>query len=113
MAILSYVGQPMGFSQAGALISQPLVSTWTPCQTSSTYLEGGIGLITAAEYNLKSRDKSDMSKYRGIIVGNLIAVCDDIRAEMASWAEEHAVKAKGQAGFRKDYRTTNNVFVLR
>jgi len=28
-----------------------------------------------------------------------------LEQRIASWAEEHAVKAKEQAGFRKDYRT--------
>ncbi len=32
---------------------------------------------------------------------------------IASWAEEHAVKAKGQAGFRKDFHMTDNIFILR
>ena len=36
-----------------------------------------------------------------------------IECRLALWAEKHGVKARGQAGFRKDYRTTDNVFVLR
>jgi len=32
---------------------------------------------------------------------------------LASWAEKHAVKARGQAGFGKGYRATDNTFVLR
>ncbi len=36
-----------------------------------------------------------------------------LEQRIASWAEEHAVKAKGQAGFRKDFRTTDNMFILR
>ncbi len=30
---------------------------------------------------------------------------------IASWAEEHAVKAKEQAGFRKDYCTIDSTFI--
>ncbi len=36
-----------------------------------------------------------------------------LEQRIASWAEEHAVKAKGQAGFRKDFRMTDNIFILR
>ena len=31
---------------------------------------------------------------------------------IAVWAEDEGIKAKGQAGFRKDLRTTDNIFVL-
>ena len=49
-------------------------------------------------------DKSDMSNYRGITVGPVIAKLFAMILEqrIASWAEDHAVKAKGQAGFRKN-----------
>jgi hypothetical protein len=40
------------------------------------------------------------------VVANLCAIILEHR--IASWAEEHAVKAKWQAGFRKD-----NTFILR
>ena len=40
-------------------------------------------------------------------------ICNLQEQRIGSWAEEHAVKAKGQAGFRKDYRMTDNIFVLR
>jgi hypothetical protein len=29
------------------------------------------------------------------------------------WVEQHGLHAKGQAGFRKDYRTINQLFILR
>ena len=71
-----------------------------------------VGLITAV---YKSGDKSDMSNYRGITVGSVIAKLFTMILEqrIASWAEEHAVKAKGQASFMKDFRTTDNIFILR
>ena len=71
-----------------------------------------VGMITAV---YKSGEKSDMRNYRGITVGpvfaNLFAMI--IERRLALWAEEHAIKARGQAGFRKDFRTTDNIFVLR
>ena len=71
-----------------------------------------VGLITAVH---KSSDKSDMSNYRGITVASVIAKLFAMILEqmIASWAEDHAVKAKGQAGFRKEFRTTDNIFILR
>ena len=71
-----------------------------------------VGLIAAV---YKSGDKTDMSNYRGITVGSVIAKLFAMILEQrtATWAEEHAVKAKGQAGFRKDLRTTDNIFILR
>ena len=30
-----------------------------------------------------------------------------------AWTEEHYLRAKGQAGFRRDHRTTDNLFILR
>ncbi len=32
---------------------------------------------------------------------------------LSEWAEQHELHAKGQAGFRKDYRTTDQLFILR
>ena len=83
------------------------------CMLASHFPERlSVGLITAV---YKSGDKSDMSNYRGITVGSVVAKLFAMILEqrIATWAEDHAVKAKGQAGFRKDFRTTDNIFVLR
>ena len=59
-------------------------------------------------------DKSDMSNYIGITVNSVLAELFTMILEqrIALRAEEHAVKAKGQAGFRKDFRRTANIFLL-
>jgi hypothetical protein len=31
---------------------------------------------------------------------------------LSEWAEQHRLHAKGQAGFCKDYHTTNQLFIL-
>ena len=71
-----------------------------------------VGLITAV---YKSGDKGDMSNYRGItvesVIAKLFAMILDHR--IAVWAEGEGIKAKGQAGFRKDFRTTDNISVLK
>lgn len=35
-----------------------------------------------------------------------------LEARMSCWAEDHKLRADGQAGFRKDHRTTDNIFIL-
>jgi len=71
-----------------------------------------VACITAV---YKSGDKSDMSNYRGITVGSVIAKLFAMILDhrIAFWAEDEGIKAKGQAGFRKDFRTTDNIFVLK
>ena len=84
-----------------------------------------VGLITAV---YKSGGKNNTSNYRGITVGSVIAKlfaanCSNdsmlehtlniLEQRIASWAEKHGVKAKGQAGFRKNFRTTDNIFIMR
>ena len=32
---------------------------------------------------------------------------------IATWAEDQGIKGKGQAGLQKDFRTTDNIFVLK
>ncbi len=36
-----------------------------------------------------------------------------LEARLSNWAEEKGLRARGQAGFRKDFRTTNNLYILR
>ena len=72
-----------------------------------------IGWITAipkAGGNLRCE-----ADYRPITVGTLLAkiyaTCLDRR--LSPWLEEENLRARGQAGFRHDHRTTDNVFILR
>ena len=47
----------------------------------------------------------------GSVVAKLFAMI--LEQRIASQAEEHAVKAKAQAGFRNDFRTNDNISSLR
>ena len=83
------------------------------CMLASHFPERlSVGLITAVH---KAGDKSDMSNYRGISVNSVIAKLFAMILEqrIAKWADERGVKARGQAGFRKDHRTVDNIYVLR
>ena len=89
------------------------VERHTNCMLASHFPERlSVGLITAG---YKSGDKFDMGNYTGITVGSVVAKLFAMILEqrIAPWAEEHAVKAKGQARFSKDFLTTDNIFILR
>ena len=62
----------------------------------------------------KAGDKDDPGNYRGItvvvILAKLYAMVLEARA--SAWAEQMKCRAKGQAGFRKDFRTTDQIFVI-
>jgi hypothetical protein len=36
-----------------------------------------------------------------------------LESRISQWAETNDLRAKGQAGFKKDFRTTDNLFILR
>ena len=96
----------------GDLVQQCLLWLFN-CMLVSHFPERlSVGLITVA---YESGDKTDMSDYRGITSGSVIIKLFAMRLEQRtpSWGEEHAVKATGQAGFRKDFRTTDDIFILR
>ena len=72
----------------------------------------GTGLIFPI---YKAGDVSDPGNYRGITVGPVIAklFAMILDARITDWTEDHNIRARGQAGFRRDFRTTDNIFVLR
>jgi hypothetical protein len=63
----------------------------------------------------KGGDAFEFDNYRGIMIGpilvKLFAMILDKR--LSEWAEQHGLHAKGQTGFCKNYRTTNQLFILR
>ena len=63
----------------------------------------------------KGGDMSDPGNYRGIAVGSLLAklYASMLNDRLMEWTERYGLRARGQAGFRKDHRTTDQVFVLR
>jgi len=63
----------------------------------------------------KKGDASLMDNYRGIavgaVMGKLYSIILDNR--LSQFCEEHGFRAKGQAGFRREKRTSDHVFVLK
>jgi len=63
----------------------------------------------------KGGDASKFDNYKGITVGPILAKLFAMifNKRLSEWVEQHGLRAKGQARFRKDYRTTNQLFILR
>jgi hypothetical protein len=65
--------------------------------------------------SLKGGDASKFDNYRGIIVRSILtklfAMIFDKR--LSEWVEQHGLCATGQAGCRKNYRTIDQLFILR
>ena len=62
----------------------------------------------------KSGDENDPSNYRGITVNAVLAklFAMVLESRMSVWAEAKQLRASGQAGFRKDYRSVDNMFIM-
>jgi hypothetical protein len=74
------------------------------------------GLSTGVIHALhKGGDALQFENYRGITVGLVLAkvFAMILEAQLSNWAEEKGLRAKGQAGFRKDLHTTDNLYILR
>jgi hypothetical protein len=74
------------------------------------------GLSTGVIHALhKGGDALQFENYRGITVGPVLAkvFAMILEARLSSWAEERGLYARGQAGFRKDLCTTDNLYILR
>ncbi len=63
----------------------------------------------------KGGDAFKFDNYMGITVGPILAklFAMILDKRLNEWAKQHGLRAKGQAGFRKDYRTTYQLFILR
>ncbi len=71
-----------------------------------------VGIIHAL---YKGGDCSQFDSYTGITVGPVLArvFAMILESRISQWVETNDLRAKGQAGFRKDFRTTDNLFILR
>ncbi len=63
----------------------------------------------------KKGDAGECSNYRtvtiGPVLGKLYAIV--VERRLAPWAEEQGLRARGQAGFRRDHRVADHLFTLR
>jgi hypothetical protein len=73
------------------------------------------GLSTGIIHALhKGGDALQFDNYKGIMVGPILAkvFAMILEAQLNNWAEERGLRARGQAGFRKDFRTSDNLHIL-
>jgi hypothetical protein len=70
-----------------------------------------IGVIHALH---KGGDALQFENYRGITVGPVLAkvFAMILEARLCSRAEERGLRAKGQVGFKKNFRTSDNLYIL-
>ena len=96
---------------AAAILIGPLVQTFNQVLNSGVPAAWCTGLIHPI---YKAGDRNDPGNYRGItvvvILAKLYAMVLEARA--TAWAEQMKCRAKGQAGFRKDFRTSDQVFII-
>ncbi len=86
--------------------------------TFNCFLEEGFpkALSTGMVHALfKGGDASKFDNSMGITIGPIVTKLFAMILEkrLNKWVEQHGLCAKGQAGFRKDYRTTDQLFILR
>ena len=94
------------------ILTEPLAKTFSQMLSTGvpqTWCSGVIHPI------FKSGDADDPSNYRGITVTSVLAkvFAMILEARMTAWAEGRNLRAQGQAGFRSDHRTVDNVFIMR
>jgi hypothetical protein len=96
---------------AGELLHMPLLTTFN-CFLAEGFPEA---LSTRVIHVLfKGDNASKFNNYRGITVGPILAklFVMILNKRLSEWAKQHGLHAKGQAGFCKDYRTTDQLFIL-
>jgi hypothetical protein len=62
----------------------------------------------------KGGDAFEFDNYRGIMIGPILAklFVMILDKRLSKWVEQHGLRAKGQAWFHKDYRITDQLFIL-
>jgi hypothetical protein len=93
-------------------LQQPLLIAFNKILREGYYESLSVGIIHAW---YKGGDCSQFDNYRGITVGPVLAkvFAMILESRINQWAETNDLRAKGHAGFRKDFRTTDNLFILR
>jgi hypothetical protein len=97
---------------AGELLHMPLLITF------NSFLAEGFpeDLSTRVVHAFfKGGDASEFDNYKGMTVGPILAklFAMILDKRLSKWAEQHGLLAKGQTRFHKDYRTTDQFFILR
>jgi hypothetical protein len=104
--------KPEFLLDAVVAMQQPLLIAFNKILRKGYCESLSIGIIHAL---YKGGDYSQFDNYRGITVGLVLAkvFAMIIKSRISQWAETKDLRAKGQASFKKDFRTTYNLFILR
>jgi hypothetical protein len=97
---------------AGELLHISLLTTFN-CFLEEGFLEAlSTGMVHAF---FTGGDASKFDNYKGITIGPILAKLFVMILEkrLSEWVEQHGLRAKGQVRCRKDYRTTDQLFILR
>jgi hypothetical protein len=87
--------------------------------TRNFAFSAGLSLLSTSRggphSTVKKGDPLECCNYRGITVGVALAKLYAIvlNKRLSDWTEKYHRRAKAQAGFRKDYRCADNLFILR
>lgn len=97
---------------AAVALQQPLLIAFNKILREGYCESLSVGIIHAL---YKGGDCTQFDNYRGITVGPVLAkvFVMILESRISQWVETNDLRAKGQAGFRKDFRTTDNLFILR
>jgi hypothetical protein len=104
--------KPEFLLDAATALHQPLLIAFNKILREGYCESLSVGIIHAL---YKGGDCSQFDNYRGITLGPALAkvFAMILESRISQWAETNDLRAKGQAGFRKDFRTTDNLFILR
>jgi hypothetical protein len=97
---------------AAVALQQPLLIVFNKILHEGYCESLSVGIIHAL---YKGGDCSQFDNYRGITVGPVLVKVFAMILEscISQWVETNDLRTKGQAGFRKDFKTTNNLCILR
>jgi hypothetical protein len=96
---------------AGGLLHMPLRTIFN-CFLAEGFPETLSIRVVYALFN--GGDTFEFDNYKGIMVGPILAklFAMILDKRLSKWGEQHGLCAKGETRFRKDYRTTNQLFIL-
>ncbi len=96
---------------AGDMLHVPLQIVFNKLLQQGYSVGLSIGVIHALH---KGGDALQFENYKGIIVGPVLAkvFAMILEAWLSSWVEEKGLRARAQTSFRKDFRTTDNLYIL-
>jgi hypothetical protein len=92
-------------------LQQPLLIAFNKILREGYCESLSVGIIHAL---YKGGDYSQFDNYMGITVGPVLAKVFAMifESRISQWAETNDLRATRQAGFRKDFRTRDNLFIL-